>query len=72
MKKVFNGFDYTVGQSLRLTGKEWRTRFESVVASGGSRRLIGDRGDVKDPTAFDAEGRMLFELYQQTECRATK
>lgn len=56
--RVVQGFDYRSQQSASKTMREWNEEIERIESSSGSSRRIG--GDL---TAFNAEGRMMFEIY---------
>lgn len=59
MAIVLNGFDYRKQSAHAATRAQWRELFAANESAGGYHKFIGG-----DRTAFDAKGRMLFEVYE--------
>jgi len=64
-RRTFQGFDYQHATAVELPKREWLKRFDNVFKAGGVKKRIA--GDL---TAFDANGRMLFEMYENAELEA--
>lgn len=58
--RVVHGFDYRTQVPASMTMSEWRAQMQRVIDAGGSTRRIA--GDL---SAFNAKGRMVFEIYDE-------
>jgi hypothetical protein len=58
--KRVNGYSYVNGFAECKELKEWHRELSAVAAAGGSSKRVG--GDL---TAFDKDGKMLFEVYDK-------